>query len=61
MSYTALYRKFRPAEFGDVKGQDHILQHYRIRSRQTVSDMHIFSAVQEVREKQRLRKYLRKR
>ena len=24
MSYTALYRKFRPAEFGDVKGQDHI-------------------------------------
>ncbi len=26
MSYTALYRKFRPAEFGDVKGQDHISQ-----------------------------------
>ena len=25
MSYTALYRKFRPAEFGDVKGQDHIV------------------------------------
>ena len=25
MSYTALYRKFRPAEFGDVKGQDHII------------------------------------
>ena len=24
MSYTALYRKFRPSEFGDVKGQDHI-------------------------------------
>ena len=24
MSYTALYRKFRPGEFGDVKGQDHI-------------------------------------
>ena len=22
MSYTALYRKFRPAEFADVKGQD---------------------------------------
>ena len=22
MSYTALYRKFRPAEFGDVKGQE---------------------------------------
>lgn len=25
MSYTALYRKFRPADFGDVKGQDHIV------------------------------------
>ncbi len=24
MSYTALYRKFRPSEFEDVKGQDHI-------------------------------------
>ena len=25
MSYTALYRKFRPDAFGDVKGQDHIV------------------------------------
>ena len=25
MSYTALYRKFRPALFSDVKGQDHIV------------------------------------
>lgn len=25
MSYMALYRKFRPREFGDVKGQDHIV------------------------------------
>lgn len=25
MSYTALYRKFRPREFDDVKGQDHIV------------------------------------
>ena len=25
MSYTALYRKFRPTEFEDVKGQDHIV------------------------------------
>lgn len=25
MSYTALYRKFRPADFNDVKGQDHIV------------------------------------
>lgn len=26
MSYTALYRKWRPASFEDVKGQDHIVQ-----------------------------------
>lgn len=26
MSYQALYRKFRPAEFEDVKGQDHIVK-----------------------------------
>ena len=25
MSYTALYRKFRPATFEEVKGQDHIV------------------------------------
>ena len=25
MSYTALYRKFRPTSFEDVKGQDHII------------------------------------
>ncbi len=25
MSYTALYRKFRPAQFEDVKGQEHII------------------------------------
>ena len=25
MSYTALYRKFRPSEFGEVKGQGHIV------------------------------------
>lgn len=25
MSYTALYRKWRPDSFGDVKGQDHII------------------------------------
>ena len=25
MSYTALYRKFRPQSFEDVKGQDHIV------------------------------------
>lgn len=29
MSYTALYRKFRPASFEDVKGQDHIVNTLR--------------------------------
>ena len=26
MSYMALYRKWRPVTFGEVKGQDHIVQ-----------------------------------
>ena len=26
MSYTALYRKWRPASFEDVRGQDHVVQ-----------------------------------
>lgn len=26
MSYTALYRKFRPKNFSEVVGQDHIMQ-----------------------------------
>ena len=29
MSYTALYRKFRPSTFEEVKGQDHIVQTLR--------------------------------
>ncbi len=29
MSYTALYRKWRPARFEDVRGQDHIVQTIR--------------------------------
>lgn len=29
MSYTALYRKFRPTEFEDVKGQEHIVKTLR--------------------------------
>ncbi|HBA64210.1 MAG TPA: DNA polymerase III subunit gamma/tau [Lachnospiraceae bacterium] len=29
MSYTALYRKFRPSAFEDVKGQDHIVKTLR--------------------------------
>ena len=29
MSYTALYRKFRPDTFEDVKGQDHIVTTFK--------------------------------
>ena len=29
MSYTALYRKWRPVSFEDVKGQDHIVKTLR--------------------------------
>ncbi len=60
MSYTALYRKFRPHEFEDVKGQDHIVTTLRIRSRQTVSDMHICSAEPEEPVRRRLQRYLQK-
>lgn len=31
MSYTALYRKFRPDEFEDVKGQDAIVKTLKTR------------------------------
>ena len=35
MSYTALYRKFRPDNFDEVKGQDHIVT---VLKNQIVSD-----------------------
>ena len=61
MSYTALYRKFRPAEFGDVKGQDHIITTLQNQIKANrIGHAYLFCG-KEVREKQRLRKYLRKR
>lgn len=53
MSYTALYRKYRPSEFEDVKGQEHIVTTLKIRSKQTVSDMLICFAVPVEPEKPR--------
>ena len=44
MSYTALYRKFRPATFEDVKGQDHIVTTLKNQIGRTGPVMHIFSA-----------------
>mgnify|MGYP000367514815 CR=1 FL=1 len=59
MSYTALYRKFRPAEFEDVKGQDHIVTTLKIRSDQAGSDMRICSAGRGEPERRRWRKFCR--
>ena len=47
MSYTAMYRRFRPTTFEEVKGQDAIV-------------MPIYSAVQEVPVKRVLRSFLQK-
>ena len=49
MSYTALYRKFRPAEFEDVKGQDHIITTLK---NQIKADRNICSVAQEEPERQ---------
>ena len=49
MSYTwRLYRKFRPQEFADVKGQEHIVTTLKEPDqRPTESAMHICSAERE--------------
>ena len=44
MSYTALYRKFRPSTFEDVKGQDHIVTTLKNQIRATASVMRTCSA-----------------
>lgn len=61
MSYTALYRKFRPAVFEDVKGQEHIVTTLKTRSGQSASDMRICFAEPGVQEKQPLRRSLQER
>ena len=58
MSYTALYRKFRPDEFEDVKGQDAIVR--TLKNQINADRMHICSAGPEEPERQPLRRYLRK-
>lgn len=60
MSYTALYRKFRPVSFKDVKGQDHIITTLQNRLRQTASDMPTCSAEHGALARPRWLKYLRK-
>lgn len=62
MSYTALYRKFRPAEFEDVKGQD--AYSYNIAESESRHEpyrgMRIYSVGRVGQERQRLQKYLQK-
>ena len=71
MSYTALYRKFRPQEFEDVKGQEHIVTTLKnqikadrigsqIRFRRTGLDMLICFAVPGVPERRQLQRFLQK-
>ncbi len=48
MSYTALYRKFRPSEFSDVKGQDHIVTTLKNQINADRIDMRICSVEPEV-------------
>ena len=58
MSYTALYRKFRPQEFGDVRGQDAVVTTLK---NPTESDTHICFAAQGEREKHPSPRFLPKR
>ena len=60
MSYTALYRKFRPDNFDDVKGQDHIVTTLTNRSRQSALVMHICSAAPEEPVRQQWQKFLQR-
>lgn len=61
MSYQALYRKWRPQGFEDVKGQEHIVTTLKIKYVSDASDMPICSAAPGEREKQRWQRSLPKR
>ena len=60
MSYTALYRKFRPDNFGDVKGQDHIVTTLTNQISITVLAMLICFAAPVEPVRQPLQKYWQK-
>lgn len=60
MSYTALYRKFRPDEFEDVKGQDAIVRTLKNQiNADRIGHAYLFCGPEEP-ERQPLRRYLRK-
>ena len=60
MSYTAMYRRFRPTTFEEVKGQDAIVTTLKNQIRSDRIGMPIYSAVQEVPVKRVLRSFLQK-
>ena len=61
MSYTALYRKWRPVSFEDVKGQDPIVQTLKNQITSDALAMHTCFAGQEVLVRPVLRKYMQER
>ena len=61
MSYTALYRKFRPSEFEDVKGQDHIVTTLKNQIKaDRIGHAYLFLRYAEVPVRQRLRRSLQR-
>lgn len=61
MAYQALYRKWRPLEFEDVKGQEHIVTTLKIRYGQTESGMRTFSAERAEPVRQPWQRFLQRR
>ena len=60
MSYTALYRKFRPSTFEDVKGQGHIVTTLKNQIRaDRIGHAYLFCGTRGT-GRRRLQKYLRK-
>ena len=61
MSYTALYRKFRPDEFEDVKGQDAIVKTLKNQIKaERIGHAYLFCGTREL-ERRLWQRYLRKR
>ena len=59
MSYSALYRKFRPQTFDEVKGQDHIVTTLKNQIRNHRLG-HAYFVEQEVLEKQPSQRFWQK-
>ena len=61
MSYTALYRKFRPQEFEDVKGQEHIVTTLKNQIKaDRIGHAYLFCGPRGVPERRQLQRFLQK-